>query len=189
MLVRESRADKLTEISTEEVQAQQLSRLLPQEAGHLTHLRNEAFARSSPDLPQWSVTPSLALGRRACVRARRRWRRITNCSPKLFDMAASHQPHRIARHDAARRDEPALLRAGGSHAGQSRPRASDGCLHQSRDGPAPAPRRWRATSAPTAFGPSRSKPSNSFSIPGSAINIRGARGLGKRRHSRSCIAG
>ena len=48
VLVRESRADKLTEISTEEVQAQQLSRLLPQEAGHLTHLRNEAFARSQP---------------------------------------------------------------------------------------------------------------------------------------------
>jgi hypothetical protein len=38
VLVRESRADKLTEISTEEVHAQQLLRLLPREASQLTDL-------------------------------------------------------------------------------------------------------------------------------------------------------
>jgi hypothetical protein len=63
VLVRESRADKLTEISTEEVHAQQLSRLLPQEASQLADLRNDAFARSQPgpaSAARDSAAPSLA---------------------------------------------------------------------------------------------------------------------------------
>ncbi len=46
VLVRETRADKLAEITTEQVRQQQQSRLSPEEAHSLEHLRNSSLERS-----------------------------------------------------------------------------------------------------------------------------------------------
>jgi conjugative relaxase domain, TrwC/TraI family len=46
VLVRESRADKLTEISTEQVRQQQQVRLSPEESQSLDHLRHDSFEHS-----------------------------------------------------------------------------------------------------------------------------------------------
>ena len=45
MLVRETRADKLMEISTQEVRARQRARLSPEEAAELARLRNGCHLR------------------------------------------------------------------------------------------------------------------------------------------------
>ena len=46
VLVRESRADKLAEISTEKLRKQQLARLLPEESHALKHLHQESYERA-----------------------------------------------------------------------------------------------------------------------------------------------
>ena len=51
VLVRESRPDKLAEISTESVREQQLARLSPNESLALAELREESFRRSLQHLP------------------------------------------------------------------------------------------------------------------------------------------
>jgi conjugative relaxase-like TrwC/TraI family protein len=62
VLVRESRADKLTEISTLEVQARQVARMTREEQDHLALLRETAVRaaeRRAPDFPQDKASPSL----------------------------------------------------------------------------------------------------------------------------------
>jgi hypothetical protein len=49
VLVRETRAEKLVEISTQEVRARQRARLSPEEADELTRLRNGCHMRPTPE--------------------------------------------------------------------------------------------------------------------------------------------
>lgn len=59
LLIRETRADKLTEISTAEVRKRQLSRLSPEQVSALQHLWETALRRTQARALE-SVTPALA---------------------------------------------------------------------------------------------------------------------------------
>ena len=60
VLVRESRADKLTEISTEEVHTRQKERLTPEQNESLSHIHDAAHSRSQTlQREYYSATPSL----------------------------------------------------------------------------------------------------------------------------------